>query len=53
MAPNDDGRTRLAVLGSPIAHSLSPALHAAAYETLGLGWSYGRHEVASGGSTRS
>jgi shikimate dehydrogenase len=29
------------VLGSPIAHSLSPALHAAAYRELGLtGWSY-------------
>ncbi|CAQ00852.1 shikimate dehydrogenase [Clavibacter sepedonicus] len=31
---------RLAVLGSPIAHSLSPRLHAAAYGVLGLGWSY-------------
>jgi len=35
-----------AVLGSPIAHSLSPLLHRAAYARLGLtGWSYGRHEV--------
>jgi shikimate dehydrogenase len=31
---------RAAVLGSPIAHSLSPALHAAAYKVLGLRWSY-------------
>lgn len=32
---------RAAVLGSPIAHSLSPALHRAAYHELGLtGWSY-------------
>src|SRR6185437_3036457 len=31
---------RAAVLGSPIAHSLSPALHAAAYQVLGLRWSY-------------
>nr|WP_202129593.1 shikimate dehydrogenase [Rathayibacter rathayi] len=31
---------RLAVLGSPIAHSRSPALHAAAYRVLGLDWSY-------------
>jgi shikimate dehydrogenase len=29
---------RAAVLGSPISHSLSPALHAAAYEALGLTW---------------
>jgi shikimate dehydrogenase len=45
----DADRTHLAVLGSPIAHSLSPALHAAAYDVLGLPFSYGRHEVASGG----
>lgn len=36
---------RLAVIGSPIAHSLSPVLHAAAYATLGLDWQYERHEV--------
>lgn len=36
---------RLAVLGSPIAHSKSPALHAAAYRVLGLDWSYERIEV--------
>ena len=30
-----------AVLGSPIAHSLSPAVHRAAYDALGLaGWTY-------------
>ena len=30
-----------AVLGSPIAHSLSPVLHTAAYAALGLdGWTY-------------
>jgi shikimate dehydrogenase len=38
--------TRLAVLGSPIAHSRSPALHRAAYGTLGLDWEYVSHEVA-------
>ncbi|MCL1872424.1 MAG: shikimate dehydrogenase [Promicromonosporaceae bacterium] len=32
---------RAAVLGHPIAHSLSPVLHRAAYEALGLdGWQY-------------
>jgi shikimate dehydrogenase len=32
---------RAAVLGSPVAHSLSPTLHTAAYRELGLsGWSY-------------
>jgi len=31
---------RSAVLGSPIAHSLSPALHRAAYAALGLDWAY-------------
>ncbi|MGW1327479.1 shikimate dehydrogenase [Streptomyces antibioticus] len=37
---------RAAVLGSPIAHSLSPALHRAAYEVLELtGWTYDRFEI--------
>lgn len=37
------------VVGSPIAHSLSPVLHRAAYAALGLtGWSYHRAEVRSG-----
>ena len=36
---------RCAVLGSPIEHSLSPALHRAAYAHLGLNWSYERVEL--------
>ncbi|MER5410914.1 shikimate dehydrogenase [Streptomyces sp. NPDC002769] len=37
---------RAAVLGSPIAHSLSPVLHRTAYRELGLDdWSYDRFEV--------
>ncbi len=36
---------RCAVLGSPIEHSLSPALHRAAYAHLGLNWIYDRVEV--------
>ena len=37
---------RCAVLGKPIAHSLSPVLHNAAYQALGLDdWSYDKHEV--------
>ncbi len=36
---------RAAVVGSPIAHSISPALHQAAYDELGLpDWSYDRIE---------
>ncbi len=38
-------RRRLEVWGDPIAHSLSPSLHAAAYATLGLDWEYGRRRV--------
>lgn len=49
MQYTDPRRSHLAVLGSPIAHSLSPTLHAAAYDTLGVPFTYGRHEVASGG----
>ena len=40
---------RLAVLGSPIAHSLSPDLHRAAYRVLGLDWSYEAVEIGRDG----
>ena len=44
-----ESRTRCAVLGSPIGHSLSPTLHRAAYAALGLDWTYDRFEVAAAG----
>ena len=37
-----------AVLGDPIEHSLSPKIHTAAYQTLGLDWDYTRFQVAKG-----
>jgi shikimate dehydrogenase len=41
---------RAAVLGSPVAHSLSPVLHRAAYDHLGLtGWSYDAYDVDEAG----
>jgi shikimate dehydrogenase len=40
--------SNLAVVGSPIGHSKSPLLHAAAYRALGLEWNYERHEVREG-----
>ncbi|NYE46546.1 shikimate dehydrogenase [Spinactinospora alkalitolerans] len=42
---------RAAVLGSPIAHSLSPVLHSAAYAELGIAreWSYERFECEEAG----
>jgi shikimate dehydrogenase len=41
---------RAAVLGSPIAHSLSPVLHAAAYRVLGLtSWKYQAIECTEAG----
>jgi shikimate dehydrogenase len=44
-APPSDAH-RAAVLGSPIAHSLSPVLHRAAYAAMGLDdWRYDRFEV--------
>ncbi|WP_394435536.1 shikimate dehydrogenase [Streptomyces sp. SGAir0957] len=43
-------RRRAAVLGSPIAHSLSPQLHTAAYAALGLDdWTYDRFDVDEAG----
>ncbi len=51
MVPGEQGQVltgrRCAVLGSPIEHSLSPAIHAAAYAYLGLDWTYGRYEVVA------
>ncbi|WAL94342.1 shikimate dehydrogenase [Streptomyces sp. Je 1-369] len=39
-------KRRAAVLGSPIAHSLSPVLHRAAYDEMGLtDWTYDRFEI--------
>ncbi|WP_405138538.1 shikimate dehydrogenase [Nocardia sp. NBC_01388] len=42
-----DGNRRVAVLGSPIAHSRSPQLHLAAYRALGLDWTYERVECTA------
>ena len=39
---------RFSVVGNPISHSLSPAIHMAAYKQLGLNWTYEKHEVHSG-----
>ncbi len=39
---------RAAVLGSPISHSRSPVLHRAAYDALGLDWSYDAIELTPG-----
>ncbi len=41
---------RAAVLGQPVAHSLSPVLHRAGYRALGLtDWEYDAHEVGADG----
>ena len=40
---------RCGVLGDPIEHSLSPTLHRAAYDELGLDWSYDAVRVPAGG----
>lgn len=38
---------KAAVLGSPIAHSLSPLLHTAGYRALGLDWTYEKIECTA------
>jgi shikimate dehydrogenase len=43
------GVRRAAVLGSPIAHSLSPVLHRAAYRDLGLDWRYDAVDISESG----
>ncbi len=49
--PGEQGQVlRASVLGSPIAHSLSPVLHRAGYAAAGLdGWEYEAHEVDAAG----
>lgn len=39
--------SKVAVLGSPIAHSLSPLLHTAGYRALGLNWTYQKIECTA------
>lgn len=39
---------RFAILGHPVAHSLSPAMHAAAFRALGLDATYEARDVAPG-----
>jgi shikimate dehydrogenase len=42
-------RTRLAgIIGDPVRHSLSPAMHNAAFHALGLDWAYLAFEVPEG-----
>ena len=46
-APAIDGRTRVTgIIGHPVAHSLSPAMHNAAFAALGLNWRYVAFPVA-------
>lgn len=40
---------RCAVLGDPVAHSLSPVLHRAGYAAVGLDWEYDAVRVPAGG----
>jgi shikimate dehydrogenase len=39
---------KCAVVGDPVAHSLSPVLHRAGYAALGLDWTYDAHRVPQG-----
>lgn len=49
MRPAPTGATRLAaVIGDPVRHSLSPAIHNAAFAALGLDWVYVALPVAAG-----
>jgi shikimate dehydrogenase len=37
-----------AVIGSPVAHSLSPVIHQAAFDAAGVSWTYTAFEIAAG-----
>jgi shikimate dehydrogenase len=44
-----ENRRRAAVIGHPVAHSRSPAMHTAAYRALGMDWEYTAVDVAPSG----
>ena len=44
--------TLAAVIGSPVRHSLSPAMHNAVFEQGGLDWTFTRLDVVAGGADR-
>lgn len=51
MRPTISGATRLAaVIGSPVRHSLSPAMHNAVFEAAGLDWRFVAFDVVEGGA---
>ncbi len=45
--------TVAAVIGSPVRHSLSPALHNAAFAAAGVDWTYVAFDVAAGEAVRA
>jgi shikimate dehydrogenase len=48
------GQTRVAaIIGSPVAHSLSPVMHNAAFESLDLDWTYVAFDVAPGAADQA
>ncbi len=50
MRPVHSGLTKVAgVIGDPVRHSLSPVLHNAGFDHLGLDWAYLAFEVPAGG----
>jgi len=54
VADTSKSRTRMAaVIGSPVAHSLSPAIMNAAFTAADLDWTFIAHEVAEGDTTRA
>ena len=41
-------RRLAALIGTPVEHSLSPAIHQAAFDAAGVGWDYAAFDVAAG-----
>src|SRR5438876_10716310 len=49
MTAIDGGTTLVGVIGDPVAHSLSPRMHNAAFDALEMNWRYVAFRVAPAG----
>src|SRR3989442_13539338 len=53
MTPIDAGTTLVGIIGDPVAHSLSPRMHNAAFNALQMNWRYAAFRVPAAGLSQA